>query len=325
MSDASLNHSHRLCIAPMMDCTDKHDRFFLRLISPHARLYTEMITAQALIHGDRHYLLGFHPDEHPLAVQLGGNDPKLLADAAEIGEQFGYDEINLNVGCPSDRVKSGQFGACLMLKPNLVADCVAAMQNRVQVPVTVKCRIGVDEYDNYEFLVNFIQTVAATGCKTFIIHARKAILSGLNPKQNRTIPPLCYDVVKKIKRDFPDLTIILNGGINSAAVAITHFMEFDGLMIGRSAYTNPYLLAELEVKLFNNNNILSRADVIHQLIPYIGQELAKGVKLTNITRHIFGLFQGQRGAAAWRRYLSEQAHISTDVHQLLIQALALVG
>lgn len=314
-----------ISVAPMMDWTDRHDRYFLRLIAPDILLYTEMITAQALIHGDRDYLLGFDPKEHPVALQLGGSDPVLLAESAAIGESYGYDEINLNVGCPSDRVQSGRFGACLMLEPGLVADCVAAMQARVRVPVTVKCRIGVDQQDSYADLHHFVRLSAEAGCKTFIIHARKAWLKGLSPKENREIPPLCYDVVHQIKRDFPRLTIIINGGIKSIADIDAHLPYVDGVMIGRAAYSNPYWLAEIQRKYLSNKEILSRHGVVQALLPYISQQLENGVKLTAISRHILGLFQGQRGASAWRRYLSQHACKTGAGIEIIEQALTLLA
>lgn len=295
-------------IAPMMECTDSHDRFFLRLIAPHVLLYTEMITTGALIHGDYKRFLAYHPAEHPLALQLGGSDPAQLAYSAKLGEDFGYDEINLNVGCPSDRVKSGRFGACLMLEPQLVADCVSAMTAVVKTPVTVKCRIGVDHQDSYELLTYFIQTIASAGCDVFIIHARKAWLNGLSPKQNREIPPLQYDVVKKIKQDFPHLSIILNGGIRHIAQIDEHLPFVDGVMIGREAYSNPYLLAEINKKYYSAEESLSREAVIEKFIPYVQQQIENNVKLSSMTRHILGLFQSQQGARLWRRYLSEHAH-----------------
>ncbi len=309
----------------MMDWTDRHDRFFLRLISQNVLLYTEMITAQALHHHkDIPYLLGYHPAEHPLALQLGGNDPQLLATAARMGEDFGYDEINLNVGCPSPRVKTGAFGACLMLTPHLVAECIAAMMKTVQIPVTVKCRIGVDEQDHYEDLHRFISTIADVGCKTFIVHARKAWLSGLSPKENREIPPLRYDWVHRVKIDFPHLTIILNGGLKTIADIEQQLPLVDGVMIGRAAYTNPYLLADVQKTFFGSEKSLSRYDIIQQLIPYISEQRQNKVRLSAISRHILGLFMGQRGAATWRRYLSQHAHHSDAGTEVIERALELI-
>jgi tRNA-dihydrouridine synthase A len=307
----------------MMDCTDRHDRYFLRLIAPHVLLYSEMITAQALIHGDPQYLLAFDPFEHPVALQLGGNNPLQLAHCAKLGAEFGYDEINLNVGCPSDRVKSGQFGACLMLQPTLVAECVSAMREVVKVPVTVKCRIGVDDHDSYEELQQFIATLSAAGCSVFIIHARKAWLNGLSPKQNREIPPLKYDVVYQIKRDFPNLTIIVNGGIKSSSEIATHLQYTDGVMIGREAYANPYFLAEIEQHFYgvDDTALTARREIMQNYIPYIEQQLANNTKLSHITRHILGLFQGQAGARAWRRHISENAHKPGANVEILQEAL----
>lgn len=308
----------------MMDWTDRHDRYFLRLISPDILLYTEMITAQALAHGDVPYLLGFDAAEHPLALQLGGSDPKLLANAAELGQEFGYDEINLNVGCPSPRVSSGRFGACLMLEPKLVAECVSAMRNAVSLPVTVKCRIGVDNHDSYAELCKFIQTVADAGCQTFIIHARKAWLNGLSPKENREIPPLQYDVVYQLKRDFPQLKVILNGGLKTIE-AIDEAMQYvDGVMIGREAYHNPYWLMELQAKYHQKQDMPSRHVIAKKMLPYVRQQLENGVRLNAITRHMLGLFQGQQGAAKWRRYISEEAHKVGADETVIERALELV-
>ena len=309
-----------ISVAPMMDWTDRHDRFFLRLIAPKVLLYTEMITTGALLHGDYERFLAYHPEEHPLALQLGGSDPQQLAQCAKLGASFGYDEINLNVGCPSDRVKSGRFGACLMLTPGLVADCIAAMNAVVSIPVTVKCRIGVDHVDSYESLAQFVQTIETAGCHTFIIHARKAWLSGLSPKQNREVPPLQYDVVRKIKKDFPHLTIILNGGIKTIAEIDAQLPYVDGVMIGREAYSNPYFLAEINEKYYSDQ-MISREQVIEKLIPYVEQELKNHVKLSHITRHILGLFQGQAGARSWRRHLSEHAHQEHVGVELIREAL----
>ncbi|CAM4381510.1 MAG: tRNA-dihydrouridine(20/20a) synthase [Legionellaceae bacterium] len=297
-----------ISIAPMMDWTDRHYRYFLRLISPHAFLYTEMVTTPALLQGKKLDLLAFHPSEHPIALQLGGSDPHQLSLCAKIGEAYGYDEINLNVGCPSDRVQTGRFGACLMAEPNLVAECISSMNKSVSIPVTVKTRIGIDNQDSYENLCYFITTVAQSGCDTFILHARKAWLKGLSPKENREIPPLRYDIVRKIKQDYPALKIILNGGLKTINDVQTYLSDFDGLMIGREAYHNPYFLAEIEKKLYHHNP-LSRFEIIEQFFPYIEEQLQKGVKLHQITRHILGLFHGEPGARGWRRYLSENARL----------------
>lgn len=313
---------HRLSVAPMMDWTDRHDRFFLRLIAPKIKLYTEMVTTGALIHGDYRGLLAFDGAEHPLALQLGGSDPRQLAHCAKLGEDFGYDEVNLNVGCPSDRVQEGRFGACLMLEPHLVAEGVAAMSQAIKLPVTVKCRIGVDQRDSYAELCQFIKTVAAAGCETFIIHARKAWLSGLSPKQNRELPPLQYELVHQIKQDFPSLTIILNGGIKTAAQVSEQLSKVDGVMIGREAYSNPYFLAELHQQFFSpETDPLSRERVIEKLIPYIQTQLQNKVRLSNITRHILGLFHGQKGARSWRRYLSENVHLLGAGTEVVLAAM----
>lgn len=297
-----------ISVAPMLDWTDRHDRYFLRLIAPNALLYTEMITTGALIYGDSRRFLAYDHAEHPVALQLGGSDPKALTACAKMAEDYGYDEVNLNVGCPSDRVQNGRFGACLMLNPDVVADCVASMRAAVSVPVTVKCRIGVDAQDSYEELCHFIQVVAEAGCNVFIIHARKAWLSGLSPKQNREIPPLRYDVVRQVKQDFPGLTIVLNGGIKNLADIEEQLPHVDGIMIGREAYSNPYFLAEIEKKFFTDSeSVRTRHAVIESLLPYIEEQLKNNVKLSSITRHILGLFQGEPGARGWRRYLSENA------------------
>ncbi len=296
-----------LSVAPMMDWTDRHCRYFHRLLSPNARLYTEMVTSPALIHGDRERLLGFDQSEHPLALQLGGSDPRELAEAARIGEKFGYDEINLNIGCPSDRVQSGRFGACLMHEPALVADCFAAMREAVSVPVTIKCRLGVDAQDEHADLQHFIETVSAKGCTVFVVHARKAWLKGLSPKENRDVPPLNHERVYQLKRDFPALQIIINGGIDRVADVQEHLQHVDGAMLGRVAYHEPYRLAELEHALYATP-LPARDEVIGKMRPYVEAHLAAGGKLQHISRHMLGLFQGLPGARSWRRYLSENAH-----------------
>jgi len=309
----------------MMDWTDRHDRYFLRLLTRHALLYTEMITANAALHGDREYLLGFDEAEHPIALQLGGSDPKTLAQACRIAEDFGYDEINLNVGCPSDRVQSGQFGACLMEEPDLVGDCVAAMQASVKIPVTVKCRIGVDDQDGEETLDHFTRIVAAAGTKTLIVHARKAWLEGLSPKQNRDIPPLDYERVYRLKQRYQDLEIILNGGVISLDQAARHLEHVDGVMIGRAAYQNPYILAEVDARFFGSKTTTpTRHEIVEALLPYVERQLKRGVSLNAITRHILGLFQGMPHARAWRRHLSENAHKPGADTQVIVQALAMV-
>ncbi|MBI1261461.1 MAG: tRNA dihydrouridine(20/20a) synthase DusA [Rhizobiales bacterium] len=300
--------SHKISVAPMMDWTDRHDRYFLRLISARALLYTEMVTSGAILHGDRQHLLGFDQSEHPVALQLGGSDPADLAEAARIGVDFGYDEINLNVGCPSDRVQSGRFGACLMREPALVADCVATMRKAVSVPVTVKCRIGVDEQDPGEALPNMARAVADAGCETLIVHARKAWLEGLSPKENRDIPPLEYERVYALKREMPALEIIINGGITTLDEAEAYLAHVDGVMIGRAAYQSPWVLADVDRRFYGvAAPPRSREDVIKALLPYVEAELAKGTHLHAITRHILGLFQACPGARAFRRYISENA------------------
>lgn len=282
----------------MIDWTDKHFRYFIRLLSPRAFLYTEMITAHAILHGDRDYLLSFNPEEHPVALQLGGSDPALLAECARIGEAYGYDEINLNVGCPSERVQSGSFGACLMREPELVAECVSAMIEAVNIPVTVKSRIGVDDQNEYEILPAFVEKVSQAGCKTFIVHARKAWLKGLSPKQNRDIPPLNYEIVYQLKKDWPDLEIIINGGIRTWEDIHQHWEKVDGVMLGRVACDNPFLFANLD------ESSMTREEAVQRYIPYMERELAKGVRLPVLFRPIMGLFNGCPDARSWRRYLT---------------------
>ena len=292
----------------MMDWTDRHDRFFLRLISRRALLYTEMVTTGAVLHGDRARLLGFDASEHPVAVQLGGSEPGELAEASRIAAGFGYDEVNLNVGCPSDRVQSGRFGACLMREPDLVARCVEAMRRAVAIPVTVKCRIGVDEQEPEEALPAMARAVREAGCETLIVHARKAWLEGLSPKENRDIPPLDYPLVYRLKQAMPDMKIIINGGIATLDEAADHLAHVDGAMLGRAAYQNPYLLAEVDRRFYGAAAApLSRHEVLEAFLPYVQRELAHGTHLHAMTRHILGLFQGQPGARAFRRHISENA------------------
>lgn len=299
------NLDRRVSIAPMMDWTDRYYRNFMRSMTRHTLLFTEMVTTGAILHGDRERHLGFNEAEHPVAVQLGGSDPELLAESARIAEDFGYDEINLNVGCPSDRVQSGKFGACLMKEPELVADCIAAMRSQVKVPVTVKTRIGVDEQDSYEFLQRFVETVHDAGCDVFTLHARKAWLKGLSPKENREIPPLKYDIAAKIKQDFPQLEIHLNGGIQRLDDMLEHLQVFDGVMIGREAYSNPFLFAEIDRAVFDAEPLVSsRFEAVDAYRPFIEAELAAGTPLKRMTRHMLGLFQGVPGARQWRRTLS---------------------
>lgn len=311
----------RLAVAPMLDYTDQHFRYFLRLLSRHTLLYTEMVTTGAVQRGDRERLLAYDPAEHPLALQLGGSDPGELARCARAAADFGYDEVNLNVGCPSDRVQSGRFGACLMAEPDLVADCVGAMRAAVALPVTVKTRIGIDDRDSYTELADFIGRVAAGGCEVFIVHARKAWLSGLSPKENREIPPLRYEVVHQLKRDFPNLTIILNGGLTDLDQVADQLRQVDGVMIGRAAYENPYLLAQVDRRFFGSSAPPSRHQVIRAFMPYVEMQLQSGTPLHCMTRPVLGLFQGIPGARAWRRHLSEYAHRHGASVEVLEEAL----
>ncbi len=292
----------------MMGWTDRHERFFLRLISRRVRLYTEMVTARAILHGNRDRLLRFHPAEHPVALQLGGSEPATLARAARAGARAGYDEINLNVGCPSDRVRSGRFGACLMAEPELVADCVAAMREAVDVPLSVKCRTGIDDQDEEETLENFVSEVQAAGCSIFIVHARKAWLNGLSPRENRRIPPLNHARVHRLKRNWPELRVVLNGGVTTLGEAENHFAGLDGVMIGRAAYHTPHMLAWADSLLFGERApVPSRREIIERFLPYVDAELERGTPLKTMARHILGLFHGRPGAREWRRYLSEHA------------------
>ncbi len=295
-------------IAPMLDWTDRHYRYFARLMSSEILLYTEMVTTGAIIHGKGDYL-AYNEEEHPLALQLGGSNPADLAICAKIAAERGYDEVNLNVGCPSDRVQSGRFGACLMAEPQLVAECVDAMRSVVDIPVTVKTRIGIDEQDSYEFLTTFIDQVTAAGCDTFIVHARKAWLQGLSPKENREIPELDYQRVYQLKRDYPQLNISINGGVKTLDECAEHLEQLDGVMVGREAYQNPYILAQVDQRLCGiDKPVLSRDEVLDRMLPYIEKHLQQGGRLNHITRHMTGLYQGEAGSRAWRRYLSENAH-----------------
>ncbi|MBO9664861.1 MAG: tRNA dihydrouridine(20/20a) synthase DusA [Dokdonella sp.] len=322
LQGSELNYNEKIIsVAPMMDWTDRHCRVFHRLLAPHALLYTEMVTAPAVIHGDRARLLGFDASEHPVALQLGGSEPAELEQAARIGAELGYDEINLNVGCPSDRVQSGRFGACLMREPALVAECVAAMRAAVSVTVTVKCRLGVDEQDEYADLERFVERVHAAGCTLFVVHARKAWLQGLSPKENREVPPLNYERVYRLKRDFPQLTIVINGGIAGVGEVQEHLRHVDGAMLGRTAYHEPYRLAELEHALFGTP-LPDRDAVLQRLRPYVEAHLARGDRLQHISRHILGLYQGLPGARAFRRVLSEEAHRANAGWDVVERALA---
>ena len=292
-------------VAPMMDCTDRHDRYFLRLISKNVKLYTEMIVSNAIIKGDKDFLLKFNLLEKPLVLQIGGSNPKELAQATKIAEGYGYDEINLNLGCPSKKVQKNKFGACLMKEPNLVGECINEMKNACNLPITVKTRIGFDDYEDYEYLKKFLTIIKNAGSETFIIHARRAILTKLTPKQNLNIPPLNYSFVYDLKKDFKNDTVILNGGIDSIDKIKTHLKKVDGVMIGRAAYHSPYFLADIEKEIFKNGNVLSRSEIMELMIPYIKEETKNGTRLNQIMRHTIGLFHGQKGSSYWKRYLSE--------------------
>ncbi|MEL6710365.1 MAG: tRNA dihydrouridine(20/20a) synthase DusA [Pseudomonadota bacterium] len=322
----SVELDRRLSVAPMLHRTDRYCRYFLRQLSRRTLLYTEMITTGALLHNDPARFLRFDPEEHPLALQLGGSNPADLARCAKLATEWGYDEINLNVGCPSDRVQAGRFGACLMAEPALVADCVAAMRAVTHLPVTVKHRIGIDQQDSEAELHQFVQTVAAAGCSTFIVHARKAWLHGLSPKQNREIPPLRYAVVHRLKQAFPQLEIIINGGLDTLDAVTAQLNVVDGVMSGRAIYLNPWLLAEVDSRLWGDAPTgQSRQEVVEQMLPFIQQQLADGVRLKQITQHLIGLFQGQLGAKAWRRHLTEQACHPTAGIEVIQQALQFVS
>jgi len=311
----------RIAVAPMMDWTDRHCRYFMRLLSPSAFLYTEMVTAAAIHHGDTERLLEFRSEEHPVALQLGGNDPQLMADATRQAARFGYDEVNINVGCPSDRVQGGQFGACLMATPEVVADCYRAMQAETDAPVTVKTRIGIDDKDSDEFLQRFVDVLATVGCRKLVVHARIAILEGLSPKENRSVPPLNYERVYRLKSDYPDLEIGINGGLTSIDHVEEALAHVDGAMIGREAYHNPYFLAELDHHFDPGRPLPDRRAIVDQMLPYVESMLAGGLPLNRITRHMLGLFAGQPGARAWRRYLSENAHREAAGPEVLTDAL----
>ena len=320
-----LSYPMPLSVAPMMDWTDRNCRFFHRQLSRHTLLYTEMLTTGAVLHGDRERLLGFSPAEHPVALQLGGSDPAQLAAAARIGEEWGYDEINLNCGCPSDRVQSGRFGACLMTEPELVARLVGAMREAVRIPVTVKSRVAIDELEEWPTLEGFVRKISAAGCTRFIVHARKAWLQGLSPKENRDVPPLRYELVHRLKAELPHLDISLNGGVRSLDAAAEHLRHVDGVMIGRAAYENPYLLAEADRRFFGSEEPpRDRHAVVEAMFPYIEERLAQGAPLSALTRHMLGLFQGLSGARAWRRHLSENVHKPGAGPEVVAAALTLV-
>lgn len=300
---------HRFSIAPMLDWTDRHCRNFHRMLTRHALLYTEMVTTGAIIHGNRDQHLAFDDSQHPVALQLGGSDPQALAECSRIAEGYGYNEVNLNVGCPSDRVQSGRFGACLMAEPQLVADCVHQMQKAVGIPVTVKCRIGIDEQDDYADLQRFVSTVSATGISTFIVHARKAWLDGLSPKENRDIPPLNYQRVHLLKQEFPHLTIIINGGLQNLDQCEEQLQHVDGVMLGRAAYHSPMILREVDRRIYGDDHpVADETELLDQICDYIARQMTAGAKLTYISRHIISLFQNRPGARQWRRHISEQAH-----------------
>ena len=315
--------SRRLSVAPMMDWTDRHCRLFHRQITRHTWLYTEMVTTGALLFGNVPRHLDYSDEEHPIALQLGGSDPADLAASAKLGEQWGYDEINLNCGCPSERVQKGAFGACLMAEPKLVADCVKAMCDAVSIDVTVKHRIGIDAITSYDFVRDFVGAVAAAGSKTFIVHARNAILKGLSPKENREIPPLRYEVVYQLKRDFPDLEIIINGGVTTQQEIDEHLLHVDGVMLGREAYHNPYLMADFDARYYGDGTeIKTRQQIIHAMLPYIAAQLKNEVRINNITRHMLGLMTGMPGARAYRRQLSDAKQLALHGPAVLEQAIA---
>ncbi|MFQ3346040.1 MAG: tRNA-dihydrouridine synthase A [Porticoccaceae bacterium] len=323
MSDSTPKDlNRRFCVAPMLDWTDRHCRFFLRLISQHAVLYTEMLTTGAILHGDTERFLGMNAAEHPVALQLGGSNPEDLAAACKLAEKYAYAEINLNCGCPSDRVQSGMFGAVMMKNAAVTAKCVSAMREATDLPVTVKHRIGVDDYDSYDFLCQFVGTLSEAGCNTFLVHARKAWLKGLSPKQNREVPELNYDRVYQLKRDFPGSDIIINGGITTLEQSIRHLNRLDGVMMGREAYTNPYILATVDQEIYGDNHpIKSRIEIAEQFLNYIDNEMIKGTKLHAMTRHILGLFHGMPGARQFRRHISENAYKPSATIDVLTTAL----
>lgn len=324
-SNAADTLNRRFCVAPMMDWTDRHCRYFHRLISQCAVLYTEMVTTGALLHADPARFLRFSQQEHPVALQLGGSVASELAECTRMAEAWGYDEVNLNVGCPSDRVQNNMIGACLMAHPELVAECLHTMQAAVKIPVTVKHRLGIDDMDSYEQLYRFVDIVRQSGCKVFIIHARKAILQGLSPKENREIPPLKYEWVYAIKQAFPELEILINGGITTLDECEQHLQHVDGVMVGREAYHNPYMMAQVDQRLYSRQQpIPVRRDILEAMLPYIADQLAQGAQLHHISRHILGLFHAQRGGKQFRRYISENAHKAGASIKILEQALNLI-
>jgi tRNA-dihydrouridine synthase A len=313
---------HRLCTAPMMDWSDRHCRYFFRQLAPHAVVYSEMITTGALLHGDVPRHLDFDPAERPVALQLGGSEPADLAHCAKLGERWGYDEINLNCGCPSQRVQRGAFGACLMAEPELVADCVKAMQDAVSIPVTVKHRLGLDRNEDYGFVRRFVETLARAGCRTFVVHARNAVLKGLSPKDNREVPPLRYAEVHRLKREFPELEIVVNGGVTSGAEIEAQLTLVDGVMLGRTAYHDPYVLAELDQRLFGGAAPPARAEIVRRMHRYAVQQVGRGTPLRAIARHMLGLYHGRPGGRRWRQMLSDAARLAANEPELLLDALA---
>jgi tRNA-dihydrouridine synthase A len=315
--------AHRLCTAPMMDWSDRHCRFFFRSLAPHAVVYSEMITTGALLHGDVPRHLDFDPAEHPVGLQLGGSEPESLAHCARLGERWGYDEINLNCGCPSERVQRGAFGACLMAEPILVADCVKAMQDAVSIPITVKHRLGIDRVEDYDFARRFVETLAVAGCRTFIVHARNAVLTGLSPKENREVPPLRYAEVYRLKQDFPQLEIVVNGGIHETRSIHSHLSYVDGVMLGRVAYHDPFLLASAAHELFGSS-LPSRSDVVRRMHRYAQERVTHGTPLRAIARHMLGLYQGQPRARVWRQLLSDATRLAENDPDLLLEARAAV-
>lgn len=317
----AINIDRRFCVAPMLDCTDRHERYLARLISKHAVLYTEMLTTGALIFGDRQRFLDFSEQEHPVALQLGGSEPDAMTQSAELVQQWGYDEVNINVGCPSDRVQSGSFGACLMTTPDVVAKNVKAMRAAVDIPVTVKCRIGVDEQEPRQALWALVDACANAGCTTFLVHARKAWLQGLSPKKNREVPPLDYELVYLLKQEFPQLEVVLNGGINSIDECVSHLENVDGVMMGREAYSNPYILSQVDARLYQDDSaVASRDEVLERFVDYAQQRLDAGARLNHLSRHIVGLFHGEPRSRLWRRYLSDNAHKAGSGVEVLLDA-----
>ncbi|UAA39340.1 tRNA dihydrouridine(20/20a) synthase DusA [Paraneptunicella aestuarii] len=309
----------RFSVAPMLDWTDRHCRYFLRLMSRNALLYTEMVTTGAIIHGKGDFL-GYNQEEHPVALQLGGSEPELMAECAVRAQEYGYDEVNINVGCPSDRVQNGSFGACLMAEPETVAACVKAMQDKVSIPVTVKCRIGIDDMDDYKDLTRFVQIVADAGCETFIVHARKAWLQGLSPKQNREIPPLMYDRVYHLKQEFPHLHISINGGVKTLGEVEEHLQHVDGVMVGREVYANPYIMADVDKRIYADDVVApDREAVVRMMMPYIDRHIEKGGRAWHVLRHMIGIFQGQPAGRVWRRFLSENA-VKPDTDSSIVEA-----